>query len=665
MSRQTYQTKNDFNLTLSDGRIAALANGNDEIPLNRSPFCPFSVSARDGVAVPFHPLDAEDDAYRCKELGLSLAARFTAAPDAIEVRCHLVNERGGDRALSFFFSVPVGGRELTWHDDIRRSRRILHDGGFYERSEPATSGSGAISVYPVGAVTGKGSDGRPFGLSIGLDISRPASFRIGYDASLDLFQIRFDVALVPETDRFPASADFSFIVQTFDPAWGFRAAFAAYMGHDPDAFAVRSPSQGIWMPFTAIESVKDWQDFGFAYHEGGDDSHGFGRRNGIQTFHYTEPFTWWLSMDPEVPRTYDEALRLRQEALSEEVAASNPFRHERAKASISSAMEDADGHCALSFHDLPWCNGACWALNPSPEIPGETTGFTVNWNDRVCEKRHGADSLLSGEYVDSVEGYTTPELNFRRDHFHYATTPLSFDSKTFRPGILKGVAVYECVRRMAFDLRKRGKLLFGNGLPYRFCWLLGAFDIMGTETVWLSEDKKAYAPIPDEQMALWRTLSGKKPYLLLQNTDFHAFDHSMVDRYLQRALFYGIYPSMFSVDAASDPYWADASLYERDRDLFKRYIPLVREVGEAGWEPVTRASSDSDDVLVERFGTRYLTLFNGTDRDITSRIRIDLPVGSKIRERLGDTLLEVVGDSGKSVEVRVPPQSARLLDLVP
>jgi len=51
-------------------------------------------------------------------------------------------------------------------------------------------------------------------------------------------------------------------------------------------------------------------------------------------------------------------------------------------------------------------------------------------------------------------------------------------------------------------------------------------------------------------------------------------------------------------------------LYDRDRDLFKKYVPLCKRVAEAGWEPLPRARSSHKDVYVERFGDRYLTVYN-------------------------------------------------------
>jgi len=110
-------------------------------------------------------------------------------------------------------------------------------------------------------------------------------------------------------------------------------------------------------------------------------------------------------------------------------------------------------------------------------------------------------------------------------------------------------------------------------------------------------------------------LAGRKPYLLLMNTDFEAFGPELVERYFQRSLFYGMYPSMFSRNAAENPYWRNPAWYGRDRPLFRRYIPLIRRIAEAGWQPVTEAVCEPAAILVERFGpvadgTVYYTLLN-------------------------------------------------------
>ncbi|WP_146526617.1 hypothetical protein [Novipirellula artificiosorum] len=56
--------------------------------------------------------------------------------------------------------------------------------------------------------------------------------------------------------------------------------------------------------------------------------------------------------------------------------------------------------------------------------------------------------------------------------------------------------------------------------------------------------------------------------------------------------------------------------------MFKKYIPLCKGVSEAGWEPITLARSSDPSVYVERFGNRFLTVFN--DSPTEQRVAIEL-----------------------------------------
>ena len=100
------------------------------------------------------------------------------------------------------------------------------------------------------------------------------------------------------------------------------------------------------------------------------------------------------------------------------------------------------------------------------------------------------------------------------------------------------------------------------------------------------------------------------------NTDYARFTPELVERYFQRCLFYGVWPGFFDEEATSkDPYWVSAKKwYERDRPLFKKYIPLLCRLTGAGWQPLTHASCDNANILVERF-VRPLPFARGDERN--------------------------------------------------
>ena len=245
--------------------------------------------------------------------------------------------------------------------------------------------------------------------------------------------------------------------------------------------------------------------------------------------------------------------------------------------------------------------------------------------------------------------------------------PLTFSSDTRKPALCKGLAVFEFTKWFCNEVHRMGKLTFANGVPYRFTFLCPWLDVMGTETDWLYEGK--YRPASDREMSLWRTMAGRKPYLLLMNTDYNAFTPALVERYFQRSLFYGMWPGMFSHNASENPYWQNPKWYNRDRPLFKKYLPLVRRVAQAGWQPVTLAACDNDSIWVERFGPDadgavYFTLFNDTPQRQTGALRADTstlrmtgPLGAQ------ELVSGVTLDNPAAWQVSLGPQEARVIRL--
>ncbi len=623
---------------------------------------------------------ANSDVYafrdgQCPELGLKLQSTWKAERDHLVVEGRISDLTGKDRAVTLLFALPLEASGWKWGDDVHRSRLVEGRGEFANPVLIGCGATGTMSLYPLAPVFSDVA-----GVAIGLDMAQPAQFRMGYHAGLKQLYIAYDFGLAPEPENFPRSADFRFVLFGFDPRWGFRAAFQKFTEIFSEHFKVRSRDQGIWMPFTDVSTVEGWQDFGFKYHEGNnnvpwDDAHG------IVSFRYTEPMTWWMAMKKGSPRTAAEAVKIRNEL------ADGNDRHQRRMAQVSkvAAMWDESGQPDLVFRNEPWCDGAVWSLNPNPRLRcsspanGPTTqppeafvnAATCYWNDELKQSLYGpaATGIQGGEYLDSLEGYVTADLNYRRDHFRDSTVPLSFDADTKQPALYKGLAVFEFTKWLSTDVHSLGKLVFANGVPYRFVWLCPWLDVMGTETDWLSGGN--YRPASDAQMCLWRTLSGQKPYLLLMNTDYNAFTPELVERYFQRSLFYGMFPSMFSHNAAENPYWQNPKGYNRDRPLFQKYQPLIKRVAEAGWQPVTHAHCDNPQIWVERFGPDgqgriYFTLFNDSS---TAQKGFVWPDNKVLHLESNITATELV--SGIEVvakprgwEMELRPQEARVVALM-
>jgi len=100
---------------------------------------------------------------------------------------------------------------------------------------------------------------------------------------------------------------------------------------------------------------------------------------------------------------------------------------------------------------------------------------------------------------------------------------------------------------------------------------------------------------------------------------------------MKRSLAYGMFPGFFSHNASQGHYFTRPDLYDRDRPLFKKYLPLCKQVAEAGWEPITAATTSDERVYVERFGERFLTVFNdsGEPRTVTITLQRQAPAASR------------------------------------
>lgn len=565
----------------------------------------------------------------------------------------LKNTENRDRCLTIVFAVDVS-RE--------KSLRVSHPRGAiplseYGRREHTGSGttwpvgvSGRLSRYPIFAVEDPDGQGR----AVGIDLARPAFFRTGYnEATRELF-VAVDLALTPEVPE----AVLGFVEYNFHD--GFRDAWkrSGYGAFSADS-AFR---MGTWMPFHPISKVPGFEDFGFRFKEGIGET-GWDDEHDILTFRYTEPMTWWMPLPEGTPRTYEAALDHARKLAGEGNA--------HARALFVGGMKDADGRFSHRILDTPWCDGVVWSLCDLPGIEGGD--FTQKWSPAIREQYYGEEIRkkheIDGEYVDSAEGYVTAVLDFDRNHFAAAKTPLVFSRDDHKPALFRGLVAFEYVRALAKDVHGMDRLMMANSTPGSLCWLAPLLDVMGTETNWHYGGQ--WRPMSDEEMLYRRFLCGVKPYCFLMNTNFSEWTFEMSEKFMKRSLAYGMFPGFFSEDASTGHYFSRPELFERDRPLFRKYMPLCRAVAEAGWQPMTQAETSHGKVYIERFGQGeqvYWTVFNDTPEPVTVSLRFQeagLP-SPTLTERLSGEVFEaktVPGDETvREVTLTLGPEDVRVLE---
>lgn len=531
-----------------------------------------------------------------------LVLQAKAGPSEIEGTIRDRHDRA--RAVTLYLCLPVDATGWKWWNDARSSQTIQTGREYIRATDCSVGATGTISQYPFACI----SNDRQ-GWMVGNRFDQPNVCRMFYSGARKRFVIAWDFDLErPATFRCNVAR-----LTSQEARWGFRSAVQRFYHWHPQAFRRRATKDGIWMPFTDPSTVRKPQDFGIAYHEG-DNSIASDDRLGIWTFRYTEPMSYWMPMAPSEPRTYENAVRL----LEAYANGNDPAQRDQARATILSGTKDPNGRYNLQFRNEPWCNGAVFVLNPNPALAGERgwpTKARLNYDPAKVAPG------LDGEYLDSLESWSE-YLDYRPESLKASPYPLLFDSD-LHPALPQWFSTFAYAAYLSKELHSKGRLLMANTVPVRFACFAGLMDVMGIETNWLWADG-TWHPDDDATFLYRRTMCASKPYLLLQNTDYRRFTFDHVRRYFERSAFYAVFPSMFSADAATNPYWEDPKLYDRDRPLFRKYIPLIARLSKAGWEPVTEARTSDPKLYVERYGKALFTVFNDSSVPRKGTLTIDL-----------------------------------------
>jgi hypothetical protein len=565
--------------------------------------------------------------------------------------------RGLDRSVQLHEGEVVFdtiGIETVLPPDGAFNGTNLTEGGY---GDPV--GKGSMSFYPICAVS---IDNK--GEGMGIDMSLPVIYRLGADPSSGLIA-EFDLATSPLTTRFPNRAFFRLCRFDFDPGWGMRAALKKYYSIFPEAFKKRVVNEGIWLPFTPLRSIPGWNDFSIAFHETAWGSRDMkngeripniisDRGTGVLSFQYTEPW------DVQIP------VRTKTMGYDELVAGGLITREHRSFLDIS-ATRDKNGLWQARRLETPWFHTG-WAVSITTNCDPDIPGFNKYQYILKDEINPALEMDVDGIYFDSMEWNWRHDLNYRGDHFAYTDYPLTFSGSVGKPAIWNFASEFEFMKKISDEMHLQGKLAMGNGHGWN-PFAATNLDLFGAELSWYSSDAHN-----TEALDFKRAISFQKPIVFLLNEGlndktFTEAPFTGYEIYFEKMLAYGFFPSFFSVDASSDPYWQDMKKIENGRPFFKKYIPLIKMISSAGWEPVTFARVSSENVRIERFGKwgqLFFTVRNSGTRDVKCDVSMDLD-GLGIREAF--TATERVESApvrvkGNKVFVDIPAGSTRVIGII-
>lgn len=532
--------------------------------------------------------------------------------------------------------------------------KSLTDGGYGD-----AVGQGTMSFYPLCAVSIDG-----VGKGLGLDMSVPVVYRLCANIEQGLFA-EFDLATSPLTSKFPNRAFFKMSVFDFNPEWGMRAALQQYYSIFPEQFKKRVVTEGIWLPFTALRSITGWEDFGFAFHETswGSSDIKDGKRlpsilsdkeTGVLSFQYTEP--------------WDIQLPIESKSLAYKTLVSDEMISKRHREYLKiSATEDKNGLWQTRRLETPWFR-AGWAVSITTNCDPDLIGFNRYQYILKDEILPAIKLNVDGIYFDSMEWNWHHDLNYREEHFATTDYPLTFSKNVARPAIWNFASEFEFMKRIADEMHSQGKLAMGNGHGWN-PFAAANLDLFGAELSWYSSDAHN-----TEALDFKRAISFQKPIVFLLNEGLNdkAFTEAPYpgyEVYFAKMLAYGFFPSFFSVDASSDPYWRDSTKIENGRPFFKKYIPIIKKVAGAGWEPITAATTNSELVKIERFGRDdklFFTVRNLSDKDTSCEVILDLQQLGLTEKFAVEELVvnQAIKVKGKRLNLELPAGRTRAIHII-
>ena len=544
-----------------------------------------------------------------------------------------------DRPLTLFFKVKIAGVKI-WHDSLLRNFKINSN-----RTYAALSGDnlgighrGYLSKYPIGAVSTLNQ-----GYAIGIDMKKPACYTIEYNAEDKEFMIAYDLGFTQLNNK----VELSFCVYNFKPELGFRGALQKYYKIYANDFSVRMKRHGSMMAFHSINSIPDWRDFGFTVKQGGGNV-AWNNANNIMAFRSTNPFLWVMLFDDQKDNFYKAAVSMaKKKALKGEADAMALF---------ACGSKNRFGKFNGLKKMTPRGRAVIWSLNPSPNIEGKHTAYNISYNRAVMFNCFEVTSNLrmSGQMIRSIE---TPDrflLNFSKRHKEAAKTPLTYCFKTNEVGVCGNLTAWEHVKGVKDSLDTIDKMTIGDSTPLNCSYIVPLLDYVNNITNIRSLDI--------EKLLFYRMSGYQKPMSLLLNDRFKYLKRRQMEKFISYATAFAIFPSCFSYNGIDDHYFSKSQYFERDRSLFKKYIPICRKLSYAGWEPITRAKVfNAKKINIERFGNSFYTVLNYSRDDSkmnvsfddkSLRLAVDLVSGKKYKIINGKLFLALASEKLAVLQVR-------------
>ncbi len=571
--------------------------------------------------------------------GLNLSAKFTSVGSAIKVDATLTDTTGADRGVEVAFRLPLDIAGWTWDNDFITPMTI-DSGTRYEKLDTSFAGQTrghTHSIYPFATVHNSAA---AFSLAVPMG---PLMERFSYDDTQG-FRVTYDVGLSPATTQSPSKAIFSFWIYTNTPKWGMRSAAEKYYALNPASFTTSATVLGAWALGNTkpLSSVPNSGDFGWGYEEGNSNL-AFDNAHGIVGTHYISCPAWEINISGYSSQPpYDVLVDTLNAALdSTGTTVDGIPTADMAAAVIASSPYDQDGLYQLSYNSYFWYGNklqqypvAAYSTMTNGVYPPRLQ-YSV---DNQIASAQSDGNTLGGIFLDNTTSDFGNVENYRKSLWAYNKGPLSFSYRTGETVQYLGDAMADYTGALRSYLNDQGMILMASSNPGSYVWFAPNIDVIGSEVAGADNFDRTYAR---------RTMSYGKIWTPLYVPGSTTQTQAKVLAYLRQALLLGYLPGFNGV------YWDNSSLYERDRSLFKLYMPLIKTLAQAGWKPVHYATSSDASTLLERFGdaaagTFYVSAQNSGTSPTSVQLTLD-GAGLGIPASTAVTVQELLSNTARSV----------------
>jgi hypothetical protein len=477
----------------------------------------------------------------------------------------------------------------TWYDDMSSSRVISAEAGLFENTDQVPWGErGGQSIYPFGVIS---SDMNL--LMVETDTEEPRSLQIVADAKEHFFGVWYDLALTPATSNFPSRAAFQCIFrseQSVSPS--FRHALASFYRRYP----------------SFSEGQKAAHDLATGMQTG--------LKPNLDSVLISEP--WSYGQILPAPFAKDERDFAGLTALR--AACSRLGDREMAASALLGSARKADGSRQIVFTGNPTLAGT--VVNVDPELPVTPE---LPLNRAMSEWSHLRGGLRDARYagIRLNNWNLLSSMDYNPQAVSVADYPCVFERGVHRPALAAAFAAQDFLVPLSRVVHQNNKIIVLDDPLKSLPFVMPLADAF-TKTVETSRDGRYMRPDTRDMNHL-RSLSGRKPVLLVMKDPSTNLMTGAAAQYLRDSLYWGFVPGF----EAGSSYEAFSRLSKQDQNLFKTYQPLSIRLAKAGWHPENLAQAEPVGMAVESFGDeskglRHLTVRNLADDN--QRMVLAIPV---------------------------------------